>query len=57
MVDKKTEKYGMIAYAPGIKGTKVIIVQGSSAETDSGIVKIGDVAIDTTWNGKTQINF
>lgn len=30
---------------------------GDSAETDSGKVRIGDIVIDTTWNGETHINF
>ena len=30
---------------------------GDSSETDSGKVRIGDVVIDTTWNGETHINF
>ena len=30
---------------------------GDSADTDSGKIRIGDLVIDTTWNGETHINF
>ena len=28
-----------------------------TVDLDSGKVRIGDVVIDTTWNGETQVNF